>query len=71
MSDRLFTRGEAFIAKLCLADPTFYHMTEPECRACQAVIRHVERGTVMHEDDVHIARSLFASILEEGDPRKL
>lgn len=68
MSSRLFTDWDALLAKICLLDPDHHHLTAPECRACRAVIRHVESGAAMQDDEVRIARSLIAALMRETEP---
>lgn len=58
----LFTVNEVELARACVGTPGRYRLTEPELRACRAVIAWDERGTVMHIDDIAIARHLFETL---------
>ena len=65
---RAFTARDVNLARVCLirvADPYAFHITEPERRACLAVLRYAESDEPITEEDLHIAKALFRAIADE------
>ena len=65
MNNGPFTDTEVRIARFVLRAPDDFHLTEPERRACAAVISHAVSGEPVTDDDARIAKALFRAILEE------
>ena len=67
MDDRgdLFTVNEIELARVCANAPGAYDLTEPELRACRAVIGWADGNSHIHPDDIDLATKLF-DVLRRG-----
>jgi hypothetical protein len=59
MASQLFTERDAELAQACLNAPEQFNVTEPELRACGAVLTHYRDGRAINEDEAIIARRLL------------
>lgn len=63
-----FTARDVNLARVCLiavAEPYSFHITEPERRACLAVLRNADLNLPIAEEELRIAKALFRAIAEE------
>jgi hypothetical protein len=61
----LFTVTEIELARVCTNAPGEYSLTEPELRACRAVIGWADEKSPIHRDDIALATRLF-DVLKRG-----
>jgi len=65
---RAFAARDVNLARVCLipvAEPYSFHITEPERRACLAVLRNADLKLPIAEEELRIAKALFRAIAEE------
>jgi len=63
-----FTARDVNLARVCLipvAEPYSFHITEPERRACLAVLHNADLNLPIAEEDWRVAKALFRAIAEE------
>lgn len=57
-----FGGADFHLALQCVARLKAYILTEPEIRACHAVIKQLCDGMPMNEDDALVAKCLFDNV---------
>lgn len=66
--DPLFTERDIQIAERCIGHPETYGLTEPERRACLAVIAYCRNGTPIGHEYAILARTLFDAVARMDGP---